>query len=90
MQIAYSRSLGSQRDRNNVKQMVEKHKYDCLKTWMANERMEALTALLNLVFATIEYESNYEGLRQDEPVIPFASRALITVTTLFTSIFSYW
>ncbi len=33
---------------------MERHKYDCLRKWVANERMEAFTALLNLIFATIE------------------------------------
>ena len=50
--------------------------------------MEALTAFLSLMFATIEYEYNYEGLRAKEPNVPYASRALITITTMFTGTFN--
>ena len=46
--------------------------------------MEALAALLHLIFATADYEYNYEGLRQSTIVVPYASRTLLAKTTLFT------
>ena len=77
------RSLSETKEHQKAKQILERKKYVCLKKWIANERMEALAAFLNLIFATIEYEFNYEGLRKDNPSIPYASRALITITTIF-------
>ena len=49
-----SRVINDKPDKNEMKEAIEKHKYECLKKWIANERMEAFTALLNLSFATIE------------------------------------
>jgi len=68
-------------DQYEAKLIKEKQKHIYLKKWIANDRMEALAVLLNLVFATAEYENNFEGLRQDEIKIPLGSRALLTLTT---------
>ena len=68
--------------------LVAQQKHIYLKKWIANDRMEALAILLNLIFATVEYEYNFEGLRKDEIIIPLGSRALITFTTILASNFT--
>ena len=49
-----NRVISEKHDKNELKEAIERHKYECLKKWVANERMEAFTALLNLSFAAIE------------------------------------
>jgi len=70
-----------------TKDIARKERHRLLKMWVEYDRMEALAAFLGLLFATVEYEYNYENLRTHSIYIPYASRTLIMLATLFTSTF---
>jgi hypothetical protein len=69
-----------------TKDIARSERHRQLKMWVEYDRMEALAAFLSLLFATVEYESNYEELRKHHIYVPYASRTIIMLATLFTSI----
>ena len=76
--------MNHERDKYKAKLILGQQKHIYLRKWIANDRMEALAVFLNLIFATVDYEANFENLRKGSIVIPLGSRTLITITTLLT------
>lgn len=72
---------------HETKEAAGKERSRLLKMWIEYDRMEALAAFLGLVFATVDYENNFEDLRASRFNVPYGSRTFITLTTLFTRSF---
>jgi len=67
----------------DTKLLTEKREFIYHAKWVAYDRMESLAVFVNLLFATADYELNFDNYRKSPIIIPLASRTLITITTLF-------